>query len=172
MKTQARLLEKYMHEAPAGRVEWIGLRPQRKGTIATVNEVMAVAGAGLEGDHKALKNNGSARQLSLINQEDIQALSSLLFRQTLDPALLRRNIVVSGMNLQAMRYQRLRIGEAIIEIRAHCHPCVRMEQALGPGAVLAMYGHAGYCAVIEQSGLIKVGDRVERIGQESLLGPL
>lgn len=169
MKSQARLLEKYMHSAPLGRVEWIGLRPAKREPVVSVDRAMAIAGAGLDGDHKGLKASGSSRQVTLINAEDVSALSRLMrFEEDLDPALLRRNIVVSGLNLTAFRYQRLRIGEAIVEIRAHCHPCLRMERTLGAGAVLAMYGHAGYCAVIEQSGLICVGDEVQRIGQEGL----
>lgn len=169
MKTQARLLEKYMHTAAVGRVEWIGLRPARKQALKVVEQCMALAGAGLEGDHKALKVSGSSRQVSVINAEDIGATQALLNCCQIDPAALRRNIVISGLNLYAMRYQRLRIGEAIIEVRAHCHPCVRMEQTLGKGALLAMYGHAGFCACIEQGGLIRLGDTVERLGQQSLL---
>jgi len=168
VKTQAKLLEKYMPSALAGRVEWIGLRPARKQTMTVVDSAMAISGAGLEGDHKSARNNGSSRQLTLINEEDIGAMRGLLALDAIDPGLLRRNIVVSGMNLHAFRYQRLRIGEAVIEIRAHCHPCVRMEKTFGAGGVIAMYGHAGYCAVIEQGGRISVGDKVERIGQDTL----
>lgn len=169
MKTQARILEKYMHTAAVGRVEWIGLRSARKQAVQAVAQCMALAGAGLEGDHKALKASGSSRQVSVINTEDISAIQALLKCGQIDPAALRRNIVISGLNLYAMRYQRLRIGEAVIEVRAHCHPCVRMEQTLGKGALLAMYGHAGFCATVEQSGPIKLGDTVERIGQQGLL---
>lgn len=167
MKTQAKLLEKYMSSLSIGRVEWIGLRSARKQQVEVCESAQAIAGAGLEGDHKSTTSNGSSRQITLINEEDIHAIGSLL-NLTVDPALMRRNVVVSGINLHALRYQRLRIGEAVIEIRAHCHPCVRMENNFGPGAVLAMYGHAGYCATIEQGGVIRLGDRVERVGQVAL----
>jgi MOSC domain-containing protein YiiM len=54
----------------------------------------------------------------------------------------------------------IKIGDAILEIGAHCHPCSRMEKALGKGALLAMYNRGGYCASVVQGGLIKVGDSV------------
>ncbi len=128
-----------------------------------VMAVQALQGAGLAGDHKSAKRNASGRQVTLINHEDMQAVQSLMGMAHIDPQQLRRNIVISGVNLYAMRYQRLQVGEAVLEIRAHCHPCARMEQTLGDGAVLALYGHAGFCAVVEQGGLIRAGDPVTRL---------
>lgn len=161
MKTQGRLLARYLASAPQGEITWLGVREQKKAPMTVLSAVRAISGQGLEGDHKARTNNGSSRQITLINAEDIHAISLLLKRDAIDPAILRRNMVVSGMNLHALRYQRLRIGNtAEVEIRAHCHPCVRMEKALGEGAVLAMYQHAGYCAVVLESGEIRVGDKV------------
>ncbi|KZX83175.1 hypothetical protein A3715_05265 [Oleiphilus sp. HI0009] len=160
MKTQARLLAKYMDSAQSGRVEWIGLRPSRKADIKTVSQVYAKADRGLQGDHSAKRANGSARQITLINAEDIQALSTLLNRSLIDPSILRRNIVISGMSLHAMRYQLLQIGNAIVEVGAHCHPCSRMEKSLGKGTLLAMYGRGGYCAKVIQGGELKIGDEV------------
>lgn len=160
MKTQAKLLSKYMDSAKPGHVEWLGLRPSRRAEMLIQSEVTAKAEKGLYGDHSAKRSSGSARQVTLINAEDIQALSSLLDLQSIDPSVLRRNIVVSGINLHAMRYQLLKIGDAIVEIGAHCHPCSRMEKALGAGALLAMFNRGGYCARVVQGGLIKVGDTV------------
>lgn len=52
---------------------------------------------------------------------------------------------------------RFRIGEAEFETNAHCHPCSRMEPALGKGA--AMLGRGG-CAKIIKGGVIRVGDEL------------
>lgn len=160
MKTQARLLAKYLDSAAPGRVEWIGLRPERKAPVIAVDRATALADRGLEGDRSAKKANGSARQVTLINAEDITALASLLHLAKIDPEILRRNIVISGINLHAMRYQLVQIGDAILELGAHCHPCSRMERSLGKGTLLCMYGRGGYCAKVIQSGMIRTGDRV------------
>ena len=163
MKTQTRLLEKYMQHTPIGRVEWLGVRPEKKQPLQSVDVAQAIAGAGLDGDHRARHPNQSSRQLTLLNLEDLTAIQALMGLQELAPERLRRNVVISGLNLYAMRYQRLQIGAAQIEVRAHCHPCVRMESTVGKGALLAMFGHAGFCAVITQSGEIRIGDTVTRL---------
>ncbi|MCG8668883.1 MAG: MOSC domain-containing protein [Pseudomonadales bacterium] len=160
MKTLSKLLSRYMPTAPTGRVEWIGVRPERKAPVIQVTETVALEDRGLKGDRSALKASNSGRQVTLISAEDIQALATTLGRNTIDPAILRRNIVVSGINLHAMRYQNIRIGEAILEVGAHCHPCSRMESALGKGGFLAMYMRGGYCCKVTHSGLISVGDSV------------
>ncbi|WP_246624552.1 MOSC domain-containing protein [Oceanobacter mangrovi] len=92
--------------------------------------------------------------------EHIDVVAKLLQRDQIDPALLRRNLVVSGINLQALRHQQIQIGEAIFELTAQCHPCNRMEEALGPGGTAAMLMHGGLCAKVIQSGEIRVGDAV------------
>lgn len=160
MKTQARLLAKYLDKAESGAVTWLGLRPSRKADIQVCQEVLAKAERGLVGDHSASRASGSARQVTLINAEDIHAIAALLNHAEIDPSSLRRNIVVSGLNLHAARYQLLQIGNAIVEVGAHCHPCSRMEKTLGKGAVLSMFNRGGYCAKIIQGGTIKVGDKV------------
>ena len=49
------------------------------------------------------------------------------------PALLRRNVVVSGIPLVALKGRRFRIGEVVLEGTDDCDPCSRMEAALGAG---------------------------------------
>lgn len=169
MKAQARILDKYMSTAPIGKVEWIGLRPAHKSAMLTQSAVEAIAGKGLEGDHQSSRSNGSTRQVTLINAEDIRALEQLMNLTEIHPQRLRRNIVVSGLNLHAMRYQLLRIGSALSRVQAHCHPCLRMERELGESALLSMYGRGGYCAVVEEGGTIALGDCVERVGQANLI---
>ena len=106
------------------------------------------------------KTPGSARQVTLISQEFIQQIEHFTGIGSIDPALLRRNLVVAGINLNALRHQRFKIGEALFEATALCHPCSRMETALGKGGVAAMIGHGGLCARILRTGTIRVGDQL------------
>ena len=162
MHAAGKLLARHLEGLAPGRLEWIGLRPAHKSPIIKVKSVQALANLGLEGDHRCAKTPGSARQVTLINQEHIDLIARLLKREGVAPELLRRNLVVSGINLMALRHQRFAIGSVLFEATAQCHPCVRMEQALGKGAVAAMLGHGGICAKIIEGGTLKPGDAVSK----------
>jgi MOSC domain-containing protein YiiM len=164
-------LDRFARDLPEGRLEWIGLRPARRAEMQVVGDVLAVAEYGLEGDHRVEKTPGSGRQVTLISREFIDQTAHFLGREAIDPALLRRNLVVSGINLHALRYQRFHIGEALLEAGALCHPCSRMESALGRGGVAAMLGHGGLCCRILEGGRIRVGDAV-RVSRKGLTGEL
>jgi MOSC domain-containing protein YiiM len=142
-----------------GTVRWIGLRPARRVTPVSVEAVEALFGKGLVGDRFS-GNPQSKRQVTLIQAEHLQIMGQLLERGTIDPALLRRNIVVSGINLVALNGAKFSIGEAIFEGTGPCDPCSRMEEALGTGGFNAMRGHGGITARVIESGRIRVGDEV------------
>lgn len=144
-----------------GSLEWIGLRPAHKQPMIEVNQTNAIVGLGLEGDHRCEKTPGSARQVTLISQEYIQQLAAKINLEKINPALLRRNLLISGMDMDLLRFQQLKIGDAIFETSALCHPCSRIDKALGQGATQAMMGLGGLCAKILQGGIIRVGDKVE-----------
>jgi len=158
-----RLLSRHLQDLKPGRLDWIGLRPERMVDMQRVDHVEAIAEMGLAGDRRCKGTAGSARQVTLINREHIDVVAKLLGLDSIDPGVLRRNLVVSGINLIALRHQRFRIGDAEFEATAQCHPCVRMEQALGKGAVGAMLGHGGICAKIIKGGVIAVGDEVVKL---------
>jgi MOSC domain-containing protein YiiM len=111
---------------------------------------------GLEGDH----GRAGKRALTLIQAEHLPVIASLSGRAAVAPALVRRNLLVSGINLNALRGTRLALGAAVVEITGPCAPCSRMEAALGPGGYNAMRGHGGWCAEVLQPGRIALGDRV------------
>lgn len=161
MTKRASPLDRFARDLSPGTLSWIGVRTQRRGEVMSVQQVRAIAGRGLSGDHRMEKTPGSARQVTIISEEFIAQIAHFSGREAIDPALLRRNLVVRGLNLNALRHQRFQIGEALFEATALCHPCSRMETALGKGGVAAMIGHGGLCARILSSGLIAVNDAVE-----------
>lgn len=161
--SQARLLDKLCANIAPGKLEWIGLRSERRGEVMVVEQAEAVIGMGLVGDHRMKKTPGSARQVTLISREYIQQICQHTGLPSIDPRLLRRNLVISGMNMNLLRYQRLQIGEVIIETNALCHPCSRMDENLGAGGTAAMFGYGGLCAKVIQGGVMRVGDAVIRL---------
>ena len=141
-----------------GRVEWIGIRPERRGPVEIVQSVDVSEKEGLIGDHYSGQSGN--RHITLIQAEHLPVVAALTGREALDPALVRRNIVVSGLNLLALKDHQLQIGDVVLQVTGQCHPCSKMETALGPGGYNAMRGHGGLTAKVIQGGTIRVGDQV------------
>lgn len=155
-------IKELMRNIPqAGKVEWISIRPQARGAVTELLEVEAVEGKGLAGDHYA--GESGKRQVTLIQAEHLPVMASILQTEAVDPALTRRNIVVSGINLLALMDQQFQIGGAVLEMTGHCHPCSRMEANFGEGGYNAMRGHGGITARIVKGGKICVGDSVKLV---------
>jgi MOSC domain-containing protein YiiM len=152
----------------AGRVEWIGLRPARDAAMVTVTQAHAAPDNGLEGDRYQGRNGGSGkRQVTLIQHEHLATIAALAHQPTVTAAMLRRNVVVSGINLLALKGKTFRIGEALLEYTGPCDPCSKMEALLGPGGYNAMRGHGGITARVLKQGSIAIGDTVKSVEREN-----
>lgn len=143
----------------SGIIQRISVRPERDGEVTFLDEVQATRDAGLVGDHFSGKA-GADRQVTLIQQEHLSVVAGLLGRADVDPALTRRNLVVSGINLQSLKNTEFAIGTAIFRGTGSCPPCSKMERNLGPGGFNAMRGHGGITACVVEDGTIRVGDEV------------
>lgn len=149
-----------------GRVVWIGLRPARRAAMTSVETAIADASSGLVGDR--YNGRSGLRQVTLIQQEHLAAIASHLGLDRIAPDQLRRNIVVEGINLAALKDHHFRFGTAVLAWTGECHPCSRMEEALGPGGYNAVRGHGGITARVVEGGTIATGDRLERLPATSL----
>lgn len=139
-----------------GLVEWIGVRPARRTPVHAVPSV-EIDISGLDGDRRETPGK---RAVSLIQWEHLPVIAALVGRTEVDPALLRRNIAVSGINLLGLRKARFRVGTAVLQGTGLCAPCSRMEEALGPGGYTAMRGHGGITAEVLEPGHVAQGDAV------------
>ncbi|TNM71334.1 MOSC domain-containing protein [Deinococcus radiopugnans ATCC 19172] len=172
-----------------GRVDWLGLRPARRVTPVRVSEVEAHPLVGLLGDHgktaparltalsgeleaaprpsnPAIPGGPGRRQVTLIQAEHLPVIAALAGLEAVTPELLRRNIVVSGVALLALKDARFRIGEVVLEGTGECHPCSRMEENLGEGGYNAVRGHGGLTARVIVGGVIHEGDAVTPLPPE------
>jgi MOSC domain-containing protein YiiM len=149
-----------------GRLEWIGLRPARSAAIEIRNSATLIAAHGIEGDRYNTERNGP-RQVTLVAAEDLAAVAAFLGAPEVAPELLRRNLVIRGINLLALKDRRFRVGAALLEGSGECAPCSLMEAALGPGGYNALRGHGGITARVIEGGVIAVGDIVERVDATS-----
>lgn len=158
MKTLAALHSAF---AQAGIVQWLGVRPARREAMLVVDAVDARAGRGLVGDRYNSRNG--KRQITLIQAEHLPVIAALLGRESVAPEQLRRNIIVSGINLLALKDKRFRVGAVECEGTGLAHPCSRMEEVLGEGGYNAVRGHGGITARIHTSGIVRLGDAVSAI---------
>lgn len=145
------------HFAQVGTITWIGVRPGSRQPVQAVTETVARQGTGLDGD-RYRGTPESKRQVTLIQYEHLLAVASFLGQETIDPALVRRNVVVKGLSLHALKDKRFRLGEALLEYTGECHPCSRMEELLGHGGYNAMRSHGGITCRVLEEGRIAVGD--------------
>jgi MOSC domain-containing protein YiiM len=146
----------------SGQLEWIGIRPIKRGVVEEVDEVEIHLEDGIKGDHYSKK--GGKRMITLIQKEHLDVVASILKVEKVDPSLVRRNLVVSGINLLSLNNRQFTIGaDVILEVTGHCHPCSRMETNLGPGGYNAMRGHGGLTAKVIKGGKIRLRDKVKLI---------
>lgn len=142
--------------AQPGRVTWIGLRPGKRVAMQTVTHAR-IGLDGLDGD----RSSGGKRAVTLLQAEHLPAIGAYLGRDVVSPLQLRRNIVVAGINLSALKSRQVRLGAAVVEMTSICAPCSRMEEAFGPGGYSAVRGHGGWCARVVTPGLVKLDDVVD-----------
>ena len=145
-----------------GRLEAIIVRGASRAPARRMEATLALAGVGLADDRLGQRGEAelSTRQVTLIQHEHLAVIAQLARVAQVDPVGLRRNLVVSGINLLALKNARLQVGGALLELVGPCQPCSRMEEAIGAGGYAAMRGHGGMTARVVSGGPLRVGDRV------------
>ena len=148
-----------------GRIGWIGVSPGYRQRIEELEEVRVCVGTGLDGDHHSRRGTGK-RQVTLIQAEHLPAIEAMLgpdedgFPQAVTPDRLRRNLLVSGFPLLAVKDRPFRVGDVLLHGTGLCHPCSRMEEYFGAGGYNAVRGHGGICARVIEGGTVRLGDAV------------
>ncbi|MEL6122190.1 MAG: MOSC domain-containing protein [Bacteroidota bacterium] len=141
-----------------GALRQILIRPKKRGEITSSDTLDITVSQGLLGDHYS--KSGGKRMVTLIQEEHLDVIAAILDKE-IDPTKLRRNLVVSGINLLSLHDMQFRIGpDVILHGTGHCHPCSRMETNLGPGGYNAVRGHGGITATVIQGGRIRINDSI------------
>lgn len=138
--------------APQGQVELIQVRPRRLAAPVQVD----AWDLGSDADH----GHSKERAVTLLQYEHLAAIQALLGRPV-HFEQVRRNLAIRRFNLEVARGAVLQVGETLLQITGRCHPCARMDEALGPGGFAAMFGHGGWTASIVRTGTIRTGDIVK-----------
>ena len=122
--------------------------------MKAVGEALAMEDKGFE--HCAHGRPGSKRQILLMDLETLRELG-------LQPGDVQENITTEGLLLRELsRGQRLRIGDAHLEVTIRCEPCGRMDD-IRPGLQEALSGKRGQLCRVVKQGIIRRGDAIELI---------
>jgi MOSC domain-containing protein YiiM len=126
--------------------------------VREVAEAKAVADWGLDGCAHARR--GSKRQVLLMDSET-------LAKMDLHPGQVKENVLSQGLDVRSLaRGQRLRIGQALLEVTMPCTPC-NMFEVIRPGLEAAMRGKRGMLCRVLEGGLMRPGDPVALVAEMS-----
>lgn len=145
--------------APEGRLEWIGLRPGYRVAVVEVMRAVVRAERGLVGDHAGMRGGTGKRNVTLIEAGQLEEVAARTGNAA-RPEQLRRNLVVSGIDLGALKDVRFYVGTVLLQGTGTCPPCSRMNDTLGAGGYDAVRGRGGITARALSDGEITIGDVV------------
>jgi hypothetical protein len=145
-------------EAGTGTVAALLVAPEAEAELARVDEVVAVAGRGLEGDRYGLgrgtfSGKGRGYELTLVDADVLDEID-LPWEEA------RRNIVTRGIGLNALVGRRFRVGAVECVGRRLAEPCAQLEKLARPGLLRPLVHRGGLRADIVVGGRIGVGDAV------------
>jgi MOSC domain-containing protein YiiM len=113
--------------------------------------VTAIEDHGIEGCAHA---NPPHREVLLASKHHLDELD-------VEPGAIRENVTVDGVDVHEWPVgQRVRVGEALLEITMICHPCHRMDE-LRAGLRAEIHGKRGMLAHVVESGEIAIGDEIQ-----------
>jgi MOSC domain-containing protein YiiM len=116
------------------------------------DEVLAIENKGFQDCVHGRR--GSTRQVLLMDLETLEEFG-------IAPGRVRENITTRGIALGTLPLgQRLRAGEALLEVTKPCTPCHQMDE-IRQGLQEAIRGRRGLLCRVVESGRIRRGDRVE-----------
>jgi MOSC domain-containing protein YiiM len=144
-----------------GRVEGIFIAGEKRQLPVPVDRVRAVAGRGLEGNRHYYEQAPPGRALTLIAAEALEEGAASGVGLSADES--RRNVLTSGIDLNALVGERFRVGDVECVGVELCEPCTTLEGLTRPGVIKAYVHRAGLNADILTDGEIAVGDTVERL---------
>jgi MOSC domain-containing protein YiiM len=125
--------------------------------VVEVAEVECVAGRGIRGDRFFDFKNNYKGQITFFSQEVFDQLCKELKLAGKSPGFSRRNVIVSGVDLDALIGQDFEIQGVRFHGTAECSPCHWMDMAFAPGAESFLQGRGGLRAQILTDGKLCAG---------------
>ena len=134
--------------------------PERRDRVAVR------AGLGIVGDRYFAARAHVHATVTVIGAEGLEEVGRTL-GTTIDPAATRRNVVLRGADVEALRGEPFSLqvpGEDPVHFRGYrpANPCAWMDHEVAPGAFRAMRGRGGVRCDPESDGVLTLGRAVLR----------
>ena len=126
--------------------------------LLEVPQIECVAGHGIRGDRFYDYRDNYKGQITFFSFEVFERLAQHFGMTDKSAGVVRRNIVVSGVELNDLIGEEFSIQGVRLRGTAHCKPCYWMDQAIAPGTEKFLEGNGGLRAQILSDGVIAVGD--------------
>jgi MOSC domain-containing protein YiiM len=124
------------------------------------------AGFGIVGDRYAGKPAHRDASVTVLAAEAVDALAAELGTGPLDPLLARRNVVLRGAEVEALRGQLFELdcgeGAVLLQGGRPANPCAWLDVVLAPGAHRGLRGRAGIRCAPRTDGVLRLGPAVVR----------
>lgn len=151
----------YGTAAGVGQVAALLIAPAAEAPLVRVPAAVAVAGRGLIGDryeqgHGTFSAPGRGYQLTLVEAEVLDEVG-LSWEEA------RRNVVTTGVALNALVGNRFRLGSVECVGRRLAEPCAHLEKLARPGLLRPLVHRGGLRADILSGGTISVSDAVVQV---------
>ena len=132
-------------------------QPAGQSPVIELDEASLVAGKGIEGDRFFGWKEDYKGQITFFSHEVYKDLCASLNVTDTPPSVFRRNVIVSGIDLNSLIGQEFILQGIRFRGICECSPCHWMDQAFHPGAESALKGRGGLRARILTSGILRRG---------------
>ncbi|MGY1750152.1 MOSC domain-containing protein [Modestobacter sp. SYSU DS0511] len=124
------------------------------------------AGLGVVGDRYFGKPAHRDASVTVLAVEAVEELAAELGSGPLDALATRRNVVLRGAEVEALRGSELSLdcgeGEVVLAGGRPAHPCAWLDRVLAPGAHRGMRGRGGVRCAPRTGGVLRLGPAVLR----------
>jgi MOSC domain-containing protein YiiM len=136
---------------------YFGRYGQTAGTHGTVevDEVECVAGLGLKGDRFFGHRPDYKGQVTFFSEEVWRELQAHFGLPAASPSMLRRNVIVSGGDLNELIGRKFTLQGVGFDATEECRPCYWMDQAVSPGAEEWLKGRGGLRCRVVSGGVLR-----------------
>ena len=143
-------------------IENIFVAKQSGQMLQSATEVQVVQGYGITGDRYFSKRKYSAKNITFIESEVIDAYNER-YQQSISRDCLRRNVITNNVDLNELVGKKFSIGGAVFYGVELCEPCIKLGRYLSNDVmpkwkvVNAFLRKGGLRAEVLEGGIISIG---------------